>query len=134
MDLSQINWIAIAAASVAAFAFGAAYYTLLGKHWMDAAGLSEESVSKRSAGPFVISFAGLVVMGIVLSLQLAQHQAGALSAGSAVGAAAVLWVGLVVTTTATNNAFRGAKPKLTLIDSGHWLGVLAIQALVLGAF
>ena len=33
---------------------------------------------------------------------------------------------------AVNNAFRGAKRELTLIDGGHWLGVLLLQGAVIG--
>jgi hypothetical protein len=43
-----------------------------------------------------------------------------------------LWVGFVITTMAVNHAFQGAKPMLTLIDGGHWLGVLLLQGLMLG--
>ena len=45
---------------------------------------------------------------------------------------AILWAGFVVTSMAVNHAFQGAKPALTLIDSGHWLGVLLIQGAVIG--
>jgi hypothetical protein len=31
-----------------------------------------------------------------------------------------------------NHAFQGAKRSLTLIDGGHWLGVLVLQGAVLG--
>jgi hypothetical protein len=40
----------------------------------------------------------------------------------------------VITTLAVNNAFRGAKPSLTVIDAGHWLGVLILQGAILGWF
>ncbi len=43
-----------------------------------------------------------------------------------------LWFGFVATTIAVNNAFQGARRALTLIDGAHWLGVLAIQGLVIG--
>jgi hypothetical protein len=33
---------------------------------------------------------------------------------------------------AVNNAFRGAKRELTLIDGGHWLGVLLLQGAIVG--
>jgi Protein of unknown function (DUF1761) len=43
-----------------------------------------------------------------------------------------LWFGFVITTMAVNYAFHGAKRSLTLIDGGHWLGVLLIQGAILG--
>lgn len=133
MDFSHVNWVAVAAAAVAAFAFGAAYYTLLGKHWMDAAGLSADDLGRRSPAPFVTSFAGLLVMATVLS-GVSKFGPDPMPVSHAIQAVLVLWVGFVVTTIATNNAFQQARPKLTAIDSGHWLGVLVVQALVISAF
>jgi hypothetical protein len=43
-----------------------------------------------------------------------------------------LWLGFVITTMAVNHAFESTKPSLTLINGGHWLGVLLIQGFVLG--
>jgi hypothetical protein len=36
-----------------------------------------------------------------------------------------------MTSLIVNHAFQGAKRMLTLIDGGHWLGVLLIQSAVL---
>jgi hypothetical protein len=47
---------------------------------------------------------------------------------------AFCWLGFVVTTLAVNYAFGGRNPMLTLIDGGHWLGVLLIIGAVIGAF
>ena len=44
--------------------------------------------------------------------------------------AAFAWFGFVITTQSVNYAF-GA---LTVIDGGHWLGVLLIMGAVIGAF
>jgi hypothetical protein len=38
----------------------------------------------------------------------------------------------VITTLAVNHAFQGSKRALTLIDGGHWLGVLLLQGAVIG--
>ena len=137
MELHGINILGVGLAAIAAFAFGAAYYTILGKVWLEASGKTEDEVKQeRTATPFITSFIGLVVMAIVLSSQFMPEQMGFDSAGTslAIHIALMLWVGFIVTSMATNNAFQGAKPRLTLIDAGHWLGVLVIQVLVLGAF
>ena len=135
VDLTQVNWISVLGAAVAGMAFGAMYYTVLGKPWMDAAGLTEEQVRKdRGAVPYLISFASLVVMGSVLAGHFAQHAAEEVTALHAVESAAVLWLGFIVTSMATNHAFLGCRPKLTVLDSLHWLGVLVIQGLILSTF
>ena len=134
MEIAGINPVAVLVAAIAAFAFGAAYYTLLGKQWMDAVGFTEERVKDRSAKPFVISGIGLLVTGSVLAGHFARHADEIMSAGHAIESAVVLWLGFIVTSTSTNYAFQGAKPKLTVLDCGHWLGVLVIQGLVINAF
>lgn len=45
---------------------------------------------------------------------------------------ASVWLGFVATTLAVNHTFQGAKKELTLIDGGHWLGVLLVQGLLIG--
>lgn len=133
MHILGFNIVAVVVAAVAGFAFGAIYYTALGRQWMDAAGFSEDDVKKRSPVPFIVSFIGLLVMACVLCWHFSQ-QSGSVSASYAIHSSLILWFGLIVTSTATNNAFRQAKPKLTVIDSFHWLGVLVIQGLVISAF
>jgi len=132
--IAGINFIGVLLGAIAGFAFGAAYYTLLGKHWLDAIGKSEEDVKGRSAVPFVTSFVSLLVMGCVLAGYFARQDPEAMNPLHAVGSAATLWLGFVVTSMATNNAFQGAKAKLTVVDSMHWFGVLVIQALIISRF
>jgi len=45
-----------------------------------------------------------------------------------------VWVGFVLTTTATNQAFHGTKSIVTVIDAAHWLVVLAVMGAIIGAF
>ncbi len=135
MDFSNINLLAVILSAVAGFAFGAVYYTALGKVWMDAVGLTEEQIKKdRSAIPFMTSFVSLLVLAVVLSWNFGQQVGDALTMGASVGTAVLLWLGLIVTSVATNNAFQGAKAKLTVVDSIHWLGVVVVQALVISVF
>ena len=135
MDFASINYIAVAVAAVAGFGFGAVYYTVLGKAWMEAVGLTEDQVkNERSAVPFIVSFVSLLVVATVLSWCFRHQGADGMTSGSAVGVAVLLWGGLIVTSTATNNAFQGSKLKLTVLDCVHWLGVVVIQALVINAF
>ena len=133
MTIAGINLVGVLLGAAAGFAFGAIYYTLLSKHWLDASDKSEEDVKGRSAGPFITSFVSLLVMGSVLAWHFGQQPAGT-SPLSAVGPAVILWLGLIVASMATNNAFQGARVKLTVIDSGHWLGVLVVQALIIARF
>lgn len=133
--------IAVAVATVAGFAFGAVYYTALGKPWLAAVGKTEEEIKlNRKSTPFVVSAAGLLVMAYVISVGYYGPYAEAMaevygdSMAQRIGAALAVWLGFVVTTMSTNDAFEGNSAKLTVINAGHWLGVLLIQNLVFIAF
>lgn len=135
MDTAGINFIALVVAAAASFGFGALYYTVLAKPWMAAVGTTEDEIKQtRSAMPFITSIVALLVMSFVLAGHFAQYEADSVTAIHAVKSAFMLWLGFILTSMAVNNAFQGAKTKLTLIDSAHWLGVLMIQGLVLNAF
>ena len=140
MDLPNVNFVAIVTAAVAASIFGAAYYGALGKQWVAALGTSMDAMKAQNAGksaaakaaPFALSFVAELVMafvlyGIVFHVGIWSIRAGIISG-------VVCWLGFVLTTIATNNAYPGRRSMLTVIDAGHWLGVLAIMGAVLGLF
>ncbi|MPY68954.1 MAG: DUF1761 family protein [Alphaproteobacteria bacterium] len=127
-----INWPAIVAAAIAGFAFGAAYYMTLGRRWMAAAGKSEaECKAAGMAGPMIVSAVAQLVVALMLSGLLAHLKIPGVRGGLLTGAS--VWFGFSVTVIAVNYAWQRAKPMLTVIDGGHWLGVLLIQGAILGA-
>jgi hypothetical protein len=124
--------IAIFAAAIAAFAFGAVYYGVLGKQWMAALGRTD-APKGPPLGPMAISVVAELVMAAILALAL-RHMAGegaTILDGMATGG--LMWLGFVATTLVTNHAYARSKRALTLIDGGHWLGVCLIQGAVLTA-
>lgn len=132
----MVRFLPILITAVASFAFGALYYMALAKPWMAALGKTEADMVDESGKPktpvveMLVSFIAEVIMAIILGILLARLGATAVT-GAIYGV--LIWFGFVVTTMATNHAYGGQKPSLTIIDSGHWLGVLVIQGLLLGA-
>jgi hypothetical protein len=132
MAFAGLNYLAVAAAAVAGFAVGAFWYGLLfGRPWMAALGKTREDF-KPSPTPFIVSFVGLLVMAWVLA-GIVGHL-GEATFWNGVASGAFCWLGFVVTTTATNHAFQGARPMLTLLDCGHYLTVLLVMGAIIGAF
>ena len=140
MHFLNANFLAIFVAAVAAWVFGAAYYGVLGKTWVAALGTSMEALKAQNAGksggakaaPFLLSFVAELIMAYVLYGLLVHIGIWTLRASIISGV--ICWFGFVLTTIATNNAYPGRKVSLTVIDSGHWLGVLAILGAILGGF
>jgi len=140
VHLLNVNFLAIAVAAVAAWIFGTAYYGALGKAWVAALGTSMDALKRQNAGksnvvktaPFILSFVAELIMAYVLYGLLVHIGTFTVRAGIISGA--ICWFGFVLTTIATNNAYPGRRPMLTVIDSGHWLGVLMIMGAVIGGF
>jgi hypothetical protein len=136
MVFAGLNYLAILAAAIGAFAFGSVYYGVLSKSWMAALGRTETEM-KGGAGlsplPFIIAFVAELVMAWVLAGVLGHLGEGQVTPKNGAISALFLWFGFVLTTIAVNNGFARRKPQLTLIDSGHWLGVLVVEGLIIGA-
>ena len=133
MDFSVVNWLAVVVAAVAVWLFGAVWYTALSKPWMRAARI-DLSTAKKSILPFIISFVTELLMALVFALVVGAMTGGepTLVAGLVFGF--VLWLGFVATTLTANHRYENFGWDLTLIDGGHWLGVLLIIGAVIGWF
>lgn len=127
--------ITILAATVASWVFGAIYYGTLSKPWMAAANMSEEDVKgpngKPSPRPFIISFLCEFVMAYMLAVLLLHTSSNGFTVGTGLFSALLIWLGFIFTTQLVNHQYSNRPFTLTVIDSGHWLGVLLIQALVM---
>ena len=136
MGLGSLNYLAVFTAAIASFVFGGIWYSAFSKQWMDAVGMSPERMQqdRGSLGLYVLAFVALLVMALMLAGILIHLAHGGLATTLRVGliSAAFLWLGFVIPTMVVNYAFHGARHALTLIDGGHWLGVLLIQGAVMG--
>ncbi len=130
MTFPGINYLAVLIAAVAGFLFGWLWYGLLGKRWMAALGMVEPP--KPAPGPFIIAFLCQFVMAWMLA-GVVGHL-GNVGIVRSLVSGVFLWAGFVMTTMIVNHRFQGANWGLTLIDGGHWLGVLLIMGLVIGLF
>lgn len=138
MAFAGMNYLAIIAATVASYIFGALWYNALAKPWMAALGVKPEDLKgpggKVSPVPFVIAFLAQLVMAWMLAGVIGHLGPGQITLRNGVISAAFLWFGFVMTTLAVNYAFARRRPMLAAIDGGHWLGVMLVQGAVVGAF
>lgn len=137
------NFLVMLAAAVASWLFGAMWYGTFGKLWVSAQGLTVDEFKARQAEkagklsaqfPFIVAFVAQLIMAYVL-YGLMKHVAhtNPLSVRTGLISAAFIWFGFMLTAMAVNNAFTGRKIMLTVIDAGHWLGVMLVLGAVLGA-
>ena len=140
MAFASVNYLSIVLAAVAAWIFGAAYYSALGKSWVEAQGRTMEAFKQEQAAkagslagmlPFVVAFVAELIIAYVL-YGILMHM-GQFTMRAGVISGALCWFGFVLTTIAVNNAFSGRSLKLTAIDAGGWLGAFAIIGAIIGA-
>jgi hypothetical protein len=140
MAFLSVNWISIGLAAVAAWLFGAVYYSSLSGPWLAALGKTMEQCKAEQANksglaraaPFILAFAGELIIawaiyGILLHMNTFTLRAGLISA-------AACWLGFVLPTITVNYAFSGRRPMLTVIDSVNWLGAMLIVGAIVGWF
>lgn len=138
------NFLVMLGAAACAWLFGAMYYGTVGKQWVEAQGSTVEAFRAKQAAaagtlagklPFILAFVAQVIMAYVL-YGMMKHVAhtGPLSVRTGVISAIFIWFGFVLTAIAVNNSFSGRKAMLTVIDAGHWFGVMVILGAMLGAF
>ncbi len=136
-----INYIAVLAATVAQFIFGAIWYMpIFGKLWGKIHGFDQVSPEKQKEmmadmwKPLVIQFISTFVTTWVLA-----SLSGYLTGGMTISfLALLLWVGFIVPTQIAAVLFGGTNPKWVTtkiaIMAGAGLGCMLIAAFVLSQF
>ncbi len=130
MTFAGVNYLAVLVAALAGFGFGALWYTLLAAQWVAAIGLTDRP--KPNPLPFVVALCAQLVMAWTLAGLLGHL--GEVTVGRALITAVLVWFGFVLSAMMVNHRFQEARWSLTLIDSGHWLGVLLVMGLIIGLF
>jgi len=134
MTFAGLNYLAVVVAAAAAFFFGGIYYRVLTDPWTKAIGISKKSLKNASPAPLLIAIVADLVMAWVLAGLIGHLGPGQVTVQNGVVSGAFAWLGFVATTLVVNNAFGRRKPLLSVIDAGHWLGVLVIMGAIIGAF
>lgn len=133
MGFGSLNYVSVFLAAIVSFVFGGVWYTVFSRQWMEAVGMAPDrpQVDRGGLGLYVLAFVAQLVMAWMLAGVLVHLS---LAPGIRVGmvSAALIWLGFVMPTMLVNYAFHGAKRELSLIDGGHWLGVLLIQGAIIG--
>jgi hypothetical protein len=135
MAFAGLNYLAIVVAAAGSFMFGGIWYGLLAQRWMRALGKTEAEI-KNSDRPMAMLFAITIVAQLIMAWVLAgvigHLGPGQVTMRNGMISGALVWFGFVATSLAVNHGYQGSRWSLTLIDGGHWLGVLLIQGLLIG--
>jgi hypothetical protein len=117
-----LNAVAIVVATLAGMIVGAAY------HWV-----------LRDARPRMTVSLGAIATIFLAELWLCAILAGALILAPpkggvwtmSLGSAFIIWIGFVVPAVVASYRYRAVATRTALLDCGHWLSVMLVQAVVL---
>jgi hypothetical protein len=123
--------IAILAAGLAGWLFGAVWYTTLGSAWQRAQGLNPDDCKGKPMPktPLVVAFLAAVVMSAVLYQLLTNL--GVMGVAPSALAGLTIGVGFLLTSTLVNNLFQQKSLMLTAIDGAHWVLAVVVEAVVI---
>ncbi|MES2443575.1 MAG: DUF1761 domain-containing protein [Pseudomonadota bacterium] len=131
--MPEINWLAVLAATVAAFVLGGAWYSpaLFGRKWQAAAGLSDETLK---AGNPALIFGGSFVLAGIASAMFAMFLGPRPEIGFAAGAGLAAGLCWVATSFGINGLFERKPLALVLINGGYHSVQFTLIGLILGAW
>ncbi|MGR3434165.1 MAG: DUF1761 domain-containing protein [Shimia sp.] len=124
--------VAVIAAGVAAWVFGAAWYMALGKRWMAAAGLTEADTQNEGPVPYIVTLAMAILVAGMLRHVMATggvHDGwGGLVTGLGLGAfVAAPWI-------VNNVMFSNRSRQLIWMDGAYPVIGMGIMGLILALF
>lgn len=135
MVFAGMNYLAIITAAAASFMFGGLWYNVLGKPWLAALGKTEaEMKAINMTVAMIVTVCCQLLMAWVLAGIIGHLGPGQVTLRNGMISGALIAVGFVLAPLLVNHVFQGQNRMLTLIDAGHWLGVVMIQGAIIGLF
>lgn len=132
--MPHLNWLAVFAAAVSAFALGGLWYSpvLFGRAWMSVNNLTEADLAKGNMTKiFGLALVFEVIMAANLAAFLAEPKTSAAWAATAGFLAGFGWVALAIATIAL---FERRSWKYTVINGGYMTLSFVVMGLIIGAW
>lgn len=128
------NYLAIVMAAVACFLLEAAWYSFFLESWLDGIGRTREWLIASGVNPAVQYATALLCAGLIAAcISSVVQMTGPQTVLRGIRVAVFLWLGLVLTTWATEYVFEVRSYKLFAINTGFWLiGMVMMGAIVGG--
>lgn len=127
----HLDWLAVLAAAVSAFALGGLWYGPLFKRaWCREAGLDPDVAPPHPARIFAAAFACSFLAAMMFGVFLGPKA----SAADGLGAGVVVGLFFVATSFGINYAFAQRSLRLWMIDSGYHILQFSLYGVILGAW
>ena len=133
MEMSTINWLAVAVAGISAFVLGGVWYSpaLFGKVWMKENNLTIEDVKKGNKGKiFGWSFILSLIMAVNLAMFLNDPKIN-LEMGIIYGLLTGIWIFCGIAIVAL---FEHRTARYIFVNGGYMLVALILMGAIIGAW
>ena len=129
------NYLAILVAAAACFAFEAGWYSIFLQAWLNGVGRTMAWLEAAGVNPLLqYGTALLSAMLIAAAISCVTQLTGPQTALRGMKVAAVLWLGFVLPTLATEYVFEVRTYALFAINTGFWLIGMVIMGAIVGAW
>jgi len=133
LNFANINYLAVLVATIAAYFFGALWYSsvLFGRTWLRALGKSKEELPSPTL-PMLINFILAFITALGLALLIKSLGVVTLLGGILIGL--VVAIAFIVTNTLSEYLYSGASMKLFWIHAGYRVVYILIMGAILGVW
>lgn len=135
-ELQNINYMAVALATVASYILGFAWYhwAVFGEAWANALGMTKEEADNTEGlgSAFIISLVSGLAKSLLMALLIAVTLISGVIQGAFLGA--LLATVLTLMSIGYYNGFARTPSKLTLINGAHGVIELAFIGAIIGGF
>jgi hypothetical protein len=129
------NYLAIAVAAIANFAFEACWYSFFLKTWLSGIGRSEEWLNHTGANVYLQFGTALVASAVMAAgISRVMQHTGAQTALRGIRIGALLWGGFVLTVWCTEYVFEMRPLSLLGVNAGFWLVGMMLMGAIVGAW
>jgi hypothetical protein len=132
----RVNYVAALVSGIVYFVIQALWFTVFSGPWIAGLGWTPERVADAKAHaapwPYVVAFIFNVIMALVLAKVMVGMNRVSAKCGAGLGA--MLWLGLVLASMATEYGFEQKPASFTLISSGAVLVGLVVMGAIQGAW
>lgn len=135
-ELGNIDYFAVAIATISSYALGFIWYhwSVFGEAWAKSLGITKEEADNTGGlgGAFIVSLIGGVVKTLCMGVLMIATGATGVLGGAFFGA--IVALALISTSLAYYNGFARMPSKLTLINAAHNIVELTVIGAIIGAF
>jgi Protein of unknown function (DUF1761) len=129
------NYLAITVAAVACFLFQAAWYSIFLEDWLEGIGRTRDWLVATGVNPALQYGTALLSAALIAgAISCVTQLTGPQTTLRGMKVAALLWLGCVLTTRATEYVFEVRPYKLFVINTGFWLLGMVLMGAIVGGW